>query len=95
MVVLQIDVDRIFAVPCKSDAPMTAGVDGKSSFATSLEPMEAQPREVHILWPDRRVEPRQDHADTIRILDTQLGPIAGFGKTAKGLAAERSDHIDV
>jgi hypothetical protein len=55
--------------------------------------VKAEAGKIHILWLHRCIEPGENAPDAIRILNAQFRGIPAFGKTPKGLASERSDHV--
>ncbi len=95
MIILQVHVDGIFAVPRKSHSPIPACVNGVSSPVPALQRVEAKSRYLHLIRRFGGIKGEQNAPNATRILHTELRGIAALGKAAQALAAERPNHSKI
>lgn len=90
MVILQINVDGVHAIPTECDPPVTRGADGPSPLA--MKCMKAKPRQIDLLRLRGVVEGPQHAAYTPCIRNIQPARRTGLEIVSQGFAAETADH---
>jgi hypothetical protein len=59
-----------------------------------MQPVEAEPRSIHIGWDNRHVQPIQAPQDPVNQPSVDLRSIAALPKARQSAASERPDHTD-
>jgi len=92
VVILVIDVYRIFAIESERDAPVTTDAHRPSTAPTTLQWMKPKARKAHIACGRSRIQSRQNQPQTLGLsgLDPGLGP--GCKVLRQALVTEGSDH---
>ena len=81
MIVFVVDTLGIFAGECERHPPIAADLDRPSAFPSTLQFMEAQTGQVHVLRVRRRVERAQNQTQSI----VMLGLNASLGASGEAL----------
>jgi hypothetical protein len=71
VIVLQIDIDDVAAVPAEGDAPIAAGVHCIQAGEFAAQCMKSEARKVEVFRTARRIQRQQDAAKAIRILNAE------------------------
>jgi hypothetical protein len=80
VIVLQINVDGVFAFPSKSHSPVAARVDRISASVLSLQGVKAKAWHIHRLRRFGGIKREQNAPNTIRVLDAEPRRIATLGE---------------
>ena len=91
MIILQIDVDRVFTVPAECDPPVATRIDGVSALAAAKKPMKSIAGKIHLFRFFGFVECSQYAAGAtdIRTLNFEASPVSANCRKA----LERNDRI--
>ena len=92
MVVFQVYVHSILAVPTKRDSPIPRDPNRKPSLLSTFEGVKLQAGNIHLLRITRRIKTLKDASDPAHVLNAQFGAVSLFGEPAEALAAKRPKH---
>lgn len=94
MVVLVVDVDCVLPLETERYSPVPGDTDGPSAPSFSLQFMEVQTREVHILGFDGRMQPAEDETKTAYVIGANSGLGSFYEEAPQPLVLEAPDHND-
>jgi len=92
VIILQIHVDGVLAVPGKSHSPISTRIDRVPTAILTLQRVKAETRYIHSFKRLGGVKSKQNATYAIRLLDAEPRWIATLGEAPQTLASERSDH---
>lgn len=92
MIILQINVVRVFAFKRESQPPVATDCDAPRAFACSLQLVPAVARQVHIHWGDSTIQKVQLPDEPPDEIGGDASGFAGFKKLLESFVAEAFNH---
>lgn len=88
MIILQVNFDRVSAVPTESNPPIAAGIDRVTAVLSAFERVKTIARLIQILRLCGRVQKVENSTKPIGVLNAQLGGISRPCELSESLVPE-------
>jgi hypothetical protein len=95
MIILQINVVRVFTLKRESQPPVATDCDAPCAFARSLQLVQAIARQVHIYWGRSTIQIVQLPDEPPDEIGGDASGFSGFKKLFKSFVAETFNHEDL
>ncbi|MBB2708852.1 UNVERIFIED_ORG: hypothetical protein GGE64_001894 [Rhizobium etli] len=92
MILLEIDSGGIVAIEFECDAPGAVDMNGIPGGIVTLEGMEIEPRQVHVVWLFGLFQAVKSDQNALLQLGVDLCGFADLEKICKSFASERLNH---